>query len=262
MVLIVLALSASAGNRLILPEGVYYHRFVSNAAGPEAVWINPAALGQSKVLCTEYLGEYFEGKFLNSWGAVVSGDGLGISYRHLENIGGNPYNEYTFALGAELNRDTYWGASYKYIKTAAPVFNKRHFWNVGLLINSTPNLALGMTFSNLNRGKLDNRRSDFEQIYSLTYKLPQYRVSFSADMSLSSGQSLKGAEWNYGLEYDAARGVKLFGVIDHSGNYQLGLKINFEKYFVGDQSRHNSGSHQTANTAYIGFMGQSQGPAF
>ena len=255
---IALALPSFANERVLPPEGVYYHRFVSSPAGPEAVWTNPAFLGQFKVINTEYLGEYYAGRFLNNWGTVVSGDGLGISYRRLENFMGSLYNEYIFALGAELNPGTSWGASYKYIRNGPAPYNKRHFWNIGLLINSSPQLTLGVLFSNLNRGRFEGRRTDFEQIYSFTYKMLKDKISLSADISLSSGQSLSKAEWNYGIEAIAARGLKIYANMDDSRKFQLGFKFNYDKYFVGNQGRYNSDGRHAGSTAYIGYAIQPQ----
>lgn len=255
---IALALPLFANERVLTPEGVYYHRFVSSPAGPEAVWINPAFLGQFKVINSEYLGEYYAARFLNNWGSVVSGDGLGISYRHLENFMGSSYNEYIFALGAEINPGTFWGGSYKYIKDGPASYNKRHFWNIGVLINSSPQLTLGFLFSNLNRGRLEGHRTDFEQIYSFTYKILKDKISLSADISLSSGQSLSSAEWNYGIEAIAARGINIYANIDDSRKFQLGFKLIYDNYFVGNQSRYNSDGRHAGTTAYIGYTIQPQ----
>ncbi len=262
LIFVVFALPSFANDRIFLPDGVFYHRFVSSASGPEAVWTNPAFLGQFRIINTEYLGEYYQGRFLNNWGTVVSGDGLGISYRHLEDFKGSPYDEYTFALGAELRPGMSWGGSYRYIKNGPTIYNRRHFWNIGLMVNSSPKLTLGLLISNLNRGRIEGSRTDIEQVYSLTYTLLRDKISVSTDISLSSGQSLYGAAWNYGVEVMAARGIRIFANIADSREFQIGFKMNIDKYFVGDQSRYGSTGRHVGTVTYAGYIAQSQPSIF
>jgi hypothetical protein len=242
-----------AGKRLILPEAVYYHRFVSSVSGPEAAWVNPAYLGKNKIVNVEYMGEYYDDRFLNNWGAVICGDGLGLAYRHLKNYEGITYNEYIFALGSALSRGVSLGGSYKYIKNGNPFYNKRHFWNIGLIYDKNPQYSLGMMFSNLNRSRIDGSRSDIEQIYSFSYLPQNKRFIFSIEMTTTSSQKFSHALYNYGLDIFPSQNLILYANLDNDKNYQFGFRYNLNKYFIGNQSRINSDGRHTGTTAFTGY---------
>lgn len=239
--------------RLPLPEGIHYHRFASSVAGPEAVWINPAALGKNSNLYVQYMGEYFDGDFADSWGLVVTGDGVGISYRYLEDFLGAEYGEYIFGVGSSLGETFYWGGSYRYVKKGPENYNKRHFWNFGLIYSNSPQYTMGAVFSNLNRGKIEGEKSAVEQLYSVSYRSAGGMWIFSTEMTLSSGQSLSDAEYRYGLDVIFSERIRLFASIDDDKNYQIGFRINFGEYFAGGQGRADSENNHLGTAVYAGF---------
>jgi hypothetical protein len=245
--------SSFAGERIIVPDGVYYHRFAAKTSGIEAIWINPAFLGYDQTIMGAYLGEYNDGAFLNNWGAVVCGDGIGISFRHLQNASGCKYDEYIFAFGAKLGSGFFWGGSYKQIKNGPPGIDKRHFWNIGLALVNAAKLQLGAMFSNLNRGRVNGARSDFEQLYSVAYKAAADKLTILSEISLSSGQSLSHALLNYGVEYNIGRRLALYGCIDSDDNYQIGVRFDFGRYFAGNQRRHYSDGRLAGATSFAGY---------
>ena len=258
MALIVILLSAAnlfGGIRLDQPQAVYYHRFVSAVTGPEATWVNPAGLGLDRRLKIQYIARFLDGDFTNDWGTVVSGDGIGLSFRSVESFRGGKYVEYIYAAGAGVGKGLYWGCSYRYIKEGFGYYYKRHFWNIGLLYNRHPQYTLGALFSNLNRGKVNGEKTDIEQIYSASYKTKNERFTISVEISLSSKQSLSGAKYNYGVDWQAKPNFKIFANYSNDRFYQIGFRLDLKDYFFGTQSQGEAKNNTHLGTSvYTGFM--------
>lgn len=257
-VLIVILLSAAnlfGGIRIGQPETVYYHRFVSSVTGPEAIWINPAGLGLDRKFNIQYIAMFHKGDFTNDWGTVVSGDGIGISYRSVESFEGAKYVEYIYGAGIGVGNGMYWGCSYRYIKEGSGYYHKRHFWNIGIIYNRHQQYTLGAVFSNLNRGKVNGGKSDIEQLYSVSYRTINEKLTFSIEMSLSSKQSLSGAKYNYGIDWQVKPNLKIFGNYNSDKFYQIGFKIDLKDYFFGTQSRGEAENNNHLGTSvYTGFV--------
>jgi hypothetical protein len=144
---------ARAGDRIFVPDNVYYHRFASSADNLEATWINPAGLGLSRDIKFQYIGVMGVGALNDNWGFNLVGDGVGFGYRSFHYISNVKYREYIFAAGAGFANEYYWGFSYRYVKNGPSIYNKRHFWNVGILYRAGYKLGIGVVLSNLNRGR-------------------------------------------------------------------------------------------------------------
>jgi len=245
--------SAIAGQRILIPEGVYYHRFASSVDNLEATWINPAGLGQSKDIKLQYIGVLGEGGLNKKWGYNIVGDGVGIGYRGLTDLSGERYDEYIFAVGAGLAQKFYWGLSYRHIKNGPTIYNKRHLWNIGLLLQSGYRFSMAAVFSNLNRGRIEGERTDIEQLYSFSYKPNGNKITFSMEITLSSGQNLSKANYNYGAEINAWRGLAVYGNIRDNNSFEIGFVLNLRKYFIGSQSRFNSDGSYSDSPTFVGY---------
>ena len=144
-----------AANRVELPDGVHYHRFASSVNGPEASWINPAVLGFLQGISGQVTGEIHDGKFAKNWGFNTVGDRIGISYRHLDDFGGEDCDEYIFGSGFRFGHGYYLGVSYRYVSDAPDYLDDTHYWNIALLVRQNPQFSLAAVFSNLNREEID-----------------------------------------------------------------------------------------------------------
>ncbi|UCD94010.1 MAG: hypothetical protein JSU69_09600 [Candidatus Zixiibacteriota bacterium] len=242
----------SGANRVEIPGGVYYHRFTSSVSGIEAAWINPAALGYDKMVALQLTGELYQGNFADNWGITAGGDGVGISYRHLADLRQEDYDEYIFSAGVQSWHGIFLGGSYRYVKNGPEELDKKHFWSLGFLIKQNPRFALAGVFYNLNRSRVDGRRSDIEQIYSISHTAHRGLLTISAEVSLSTAQSLKGAAFRYGVDVNPLRGVIINVSFDNRDNYEAGFRINLARYFLGEQTRLCGGNVQRGTSIFGG----------
>ncbi|PKK82421.1 MAG: hypothetical protein CVT49_13870 [candidate division Zixibacteria bacterium HGW-Zixibacteria-1] len=245
--------SLYGANRYEIPPGVHYHRFASLVEGPEASWVNPAALGYYRTISAQITGEIYDGSFGHNWGFNTVGDGVGISYRHLNDFEGAKYNEYIFGLGLRVNYGIYVGGSYRYVKDGPIALDGTHNWNIGLLVRQNPKLYMAAVFSNLNREEIAGEQTDIEQLYSISGMPFGRYLMVSAEMSLSVKQSISGARKVYGAEFYPSPGIIGYINFDNDENYELGIRVNLTSYFVGLQSRLASGGvhHGTSLTAGV-----------
>jgi len=247
-----------AGDRLEIPGGVLYHRFSSQAFGPEATWINPAGLAYEMQISFQMIGEIYDSKLSKNWGFNVTGDGIGIAYRSIDDVslGGEPngkFSELFISGGKMLNNSIAGGMMYRYIKEAPEQFEQKNLWGFGLLIKPASKFTYGIVFSNVGKAKHNGSKTDFEQNYSLTYNaMPNIHIT--AEMSLSSSQSMKEAVFNYGIEVAAKEGLYLFGNWRDGGGYEIGVRMNIFQYFIGGQSRHDDNNDNTGTSVYAGYV--------
>jgi hypothetical protein len=252
MALHVLGTSSVHSQRVSLPEGVFYYKPAASVFGAEAAWVNPAGLGRYNASSFQIMADYDNGKYFKSWGTVVNREGMAVAYRYLNKPDSVNYREYLFAAGMLLARRLHFGGSYRYFKDAPGVNNKRHFWNIGLMGQGRGPLSWAAVFSNLNRGRIGDKRSEIEQRYSLSYRPFGKDVTFSVDMFLSTKTRLSNADYVYHLEVAPYRGLYVEGYIDSDKNFQIGARVNLIQHFIGSQSSfQKSGSH-LRTTAYLG----------
>lgn len=258
MALAVLLLSASnlfGGIRIKEPETVYYHRFASAVSGPEAIWVNPAGLGLNKKLNIQYIARFYDGDFTGDWGSVMSGDGIGISYRSVENFEGGHYNEYIYGAGFGVSGGLFVGGSYRYIKKGFEYLNKRHFWNIGFIYSNHPQFRLAAVYSNLNRSEADGEKTDLKQLYAVSYNTVDHKFTISVEMSLFSNQSLSGAKYNYGIDWQVKPNIKIYANYNNDKYYQIGFKLDLKNYFFGTQSRGEAENNKHLGTSvYTGYV--------
>lgn len=239
-------------DRIPLPKGVFYYKPAASVFGSEAAWINPAGISRYRSPCFQFMADFAEGTYGKSWGGVISREQLAFAYRYLDNPGGENFREYLFASSVALGKQFYVGGSYRYFKNGPDYYNKRHFWNIGLISQTRGPLSWAALFSNLNRSKVNGQRTETEQRYSLSYRPMGKSVTFSVDMFLSTKTRLSNADFVYHLEVIPYRGLYVEGYIDSDDNFQVGVRANLLQYFVGSQSifRNEEGHHRT--TAFVG----------
>ncbi len=250
--LLVLSSAVSAGPRIPIPEGIYYHRFGSIGTGPEAVWTNPAGLSAGPSIYLQYINEYDHGGITGSRGYILTGEGIGIGYRSLDDFMGERYREFTFALASVLVRDFHVGFSYQYVKEGYGLYNKRHFWNGGILLDKYTNVKIGLFLGNLNRGKVDGVRSEIEEIYSVSYITPEGNLILSGELTVGGDESFSDGRYRFGFEYSASDRVRVFGMVDEDKFFQLGLRIGAGRYYGGMQSRFDPESDHQGSSFYGG----------
>ncbi len=243
---------AAAGQRIEMPQGVFYYQPAASVFGSEAVWINPAGLAHFRIAGFQYLADYYDGKYVKSWGSVVSREGIGLSYRHIYNPDGEAYVDYIVALAVPTGKKLFLGGSYQYFKQGDPIFDNRHFWNLGLMFRSPGFFSFGAVYSNLNKGKINGDRTEVEQRYSLSYRPAEIDLTVSVDMFLATGTKVKNSDFVYHAEYSPLRGLYLNGLIDSDKNFEIGLRANLRQYFVGSRRRSDKNGNHRGTTVFVG----------
>jgi protease-4 len=250
--LLLLVYAKVYGERVLPPEGIFYYKPAASVFGSEAAWVNPAGLSRYLASSFQLMADYADGTFAKSWGTVTNRRRLAFAYRYLDNPGGKNYQEYLFAGGMALGKKLHAGWSYRYFKDAPGIYNKRHYWNIGFIIQGSGPLSWGAVFSNLNRGKLAGQRTETEQRYSVSYRPLGKLATLSVDVLLSTDMRLADAEYIYHLEVNPRAGLYLEGFVDSHKNFQLGFRANLLQYFVGSQSNFRKNGDHLRSTAYFG----------
>ena len=173
----------------------------------------------------QYVGIYYNKEFTGDFGLIMTGDGFGIAYRQIKDFFGVKYKEYIYGIGIGLGRNIYWGGSYRYVKEGYDYYNKRHFWNIGLIYHYGSQITLGAVFSNLNRGKIGGQKSEIEELYSVSYTTYNEMLVLSVEATLSSGQSLSSARYNYGIDFRFRPNMTIYGNLNSDKHFQIGFKV-------------------------------------
>jgi signal peptide peptidase SppA len=251
---------SKATPRIFFPDGVYFQRFAASVSGAEAIWTNPAGLGVYKTPTALLMADYRDPSFAKDWGFASVASGFGYSYRKLKNFSaGRDYKEHIFAVGHGGNGGFSVGLSYRYVKEGAPLLNNRNTWNVGALYRTNPLWSLGATWSNLNKSKVGGIESAIEQVYGLAVRpMKSSRLTLNAEIALSRKQSIGDAVLRLGATGSPVSGIDLYGSWDENDAYEFGVRVNFERSFVGGQSRHSSSDNFRSATGYFGTVADKQ----
>lgn len=252
LIIVLLPVQPALGRRIEIPRGVFYYQPAASVFGAEAVWVNPAGVARYGTPSFQVMADHLNGDYAKSWGLVTSGERLATAYRKLFNPTGEDYREYALAASMALGDRLYFGASYRYFKDGPDIYDNRHFWNIGLMSNDGRRLSWGAVFSNLNRGKVDGVRTETEQRYSLSYRPIGSKLTVSVDMFLSTKTRLSNADYTYHLEFTPYRGLYLNGFVDSDRNFQLGIRANLLRHFVGGRSSFDRDANHLGSTAFIG----------
>ncbi len=252
MAMLVLGMSSAQGQRVPLPQGVFYYKPAASVFGAEAAWVNPAALGRYTASGFQIMADCANGEYFKSWGTVINRERLALAYRYLDKPDSGNYREYLFAAGMSLGTRLHLGGSYRYFKEAPGIYNKRHFWNIGVMGQGKGPFSWAALFSNLNRGKIGDKRTETEQRYSLSYRPLGKSVTLSVDMFLSTKTRLSNADYIYHFEVAPYRGLYVEGYLDSDRNFQIGLRVNLVRHFVGSQSNFERGGSHLRTTSFLG----------
>lgn len=240
------------GSRLRLPSGIFYYQPAASVFGSEAVWVNPAGLARYNVSEFQFMADYDNDDFAKSWGVVFSREGLGIAYRKLDNPLGVDYKEYIFAASMMMGRKLSLGGSYRYFNDGPDLFHKRHFWNIGFTGKGGRKIRWGAVFSNLNKNNVNGINTDIEQRYSLSYRPAGEKLTLSTDMFLSSNTKLKNADFVYHVVYVPIPGLYVNGYLNNDKSFQIGVRANLLRYFVGGRHTANKDGDDLGSTVFIG----------
>lgn len=249
---------SSHAARVQIPEGVFYYQPAASVFGSEAVWCNPSVLGWYDAVEYQLMTEYYNSSFGKSWGSVVNRKGISVAYRHLYNPEEKDCNEYVFGSGIPLGRSLAVGLSYRYFKDGSTGYNKRHYWNLSTSGKTGGSFSWAAVFSNLNRGRLNGEQTETEQRYSLAYRPIKDKLTLAVDASLSTGQNIKEAVYQYHAEFIPIPGVFVEGYIDSDRNFQVGLRVNLLKHFTGWHGSFSKDGNHSRSTVYMGATSKRQ----
>ncbi|MBD3257252.1 hypothetical protein GF377_02375, partial [candidate division GN15 bacterium] len=245
-------------DRIPLPGGVFYYQPAAAVFGPEAAWSNPAQLGRFTAAGFQVMADYHKGNYAKSWGTTVFRDRLVTAYRHIHNDNDEDFDEWLAAAGLALGQSVRFGFSYRYFREGPGLYNNRHFWTVGATLAGRSAFKVSGVWSNLNRGRVNGEQTAVEHRYSLAYRGISPKLVLAADMFLSSRNSLRDADFTYFAEYTPTPGLYLNGLVDSDRRFQVGLRVNLYRYFIGSRSAFDRGGHNGRTTVYMGATNQRQ----
>ncbi len=251
VVFLLLAVETRSGERVLMPEGVFFYKSASNMFGFESAWINPAGLGGFDGSGVMLMADYFDGEIAKSWGALINGEQSAIAYRKLDNPNGADYREWVLASGLGLGKINV-GGSYQYFKEGPGIYDNRHLWNIGLQLKGDYKLSSAVVLSNLNRGRINGERSEVEHRYSLSYRPFDFDMTISADMLRTSSVNIGDAHMIYNITLSPHPGLTVSGLFDSDENFNFAVRANLLEYFVGNESRFNRNGGGRGTTIYAG----------
>ena len=104
----------------------------------------------------------------------------------------------------------------------------------------------------MNRGKVNDVRSEIEQLYSISYITTGGRLVLSAEITMAGNQSLSDGRYRVGGEFRLSDMMNLYGVVDEDRFFQVGIRIGAGRYYGGLQSRFDSESEHVGSSYYAG----------
>lgn len=244
--------STAISKRIPIPEGIFYYQPAASVYGAEAAWVNPSILGWYKAASYQIIADYSNTSYAKSWGTVVARHNIATATRHIYNPDERDYNEFVISTGMAMGNQLAVGLSYRYFKEGSDIHHKRHFWNLSFTARQGGPFTIAALFSNLNRGKVDGEQTETEMRYSLAYRPVNNKYTFAVDALFSTGQRFKDAEFIYHLSINPVRGVFVDGFYTSGKNFQVGLRLNFLKYFTGSKSIYNRHGDHSYTSSYIG----------
>ncbi len=249
---LVIFYSTVFSQRIPQPEGLFYYHPAASVYGDEAAWINPSILGWYRASSYQFITDYNNQSYGKSWGTVVARQNFAIATRHIDNPDGRDFNEYVLSAGLALGDPLTAGLSYRYFKDGPDNYNKRHYWNISFTTRQGGPLTLAALFSNLNRGRVNGDRTETEMRYSLAYRPINDKYTFAVDALFSTGQKFKDAEFIYHLSVNPLKGIFVDGFLTSEKDFQVGVRLNFLKYFTGWKSNYNKHGDHSYTSTYIG----------
>ena len=250
--LTLVSVSSVQSARLPIPSGAFYYQPAATVFGSEAAWVNPAALGWYRAQSYQFLVDYYDGRLAKSWGLVTSGERMAFAYRRVDNPSGDDFIESIIATGFSFSQKAYVGGSYRYFREGPEPYNNRHSWNFSLLLRGNSPFSAGAVLSNVNRNRVDGVRTETETRYSLGYRPANGKLTLAADMFLSTKTRLSNADFVYHLEVRPKPGLYLYAGLDSDRDFQVGMRANLLRYFVGSKSGFNRDGDGRGTTVFSG----------
>lgn len=257
-ILAVILLSGAAGaaaEELVLPHEVFFHYPVASATGQNAAWINPAALGYANngsiLVFTQR-----QRRLVRDYGGAAVMRLFSIAYRKIKYDNATDHEEYIFAAGA--GRRTKFGFSYRYIKHGQGYLNKRHLWNLGILIAESANATLGARVENLNRSPIDGRKTDIRYVYGISMNLYRAIVKGSFEVDMTQNENLDEADYRTGFEVNPIRGLLLYLDFDNHSRINIGFRVNFGMTYAGHYHNFDRNFKGVMGTTYVGSVDHTQ----
>lgn len=251
-VCLAVSVSGQDSSRISLPNAVYYYVPASTVFGPEAAWTNPAGIGRYRASAAEFMADYYDKQYLKNWGGIFNFRNLAIAYRSLNGKSEPEYHEYLLAGGVPMGKALAIGGSYRYVKHSAGPYSGQHFWTASVLKQGDSPVSWGAVFSNLNQAELNGHKTEIEQRYSIGYQPIGAKLTVAADMMLSTRTRFKNAGFVYSAEYTPISGLFIGGSIDNHRNFQIGVRVNLNQYFVGSRSSFKKTGGGLGTTTYFG----------
>ncbi len=252
-----LAATASA-DEIVLPDEVFFYHPVASPSGQQAAWINPAAIGYfhsgSMFIFTQR-----KNRLIRDWGAVAVIRMLSVAYRRINHDLESDHQEYIFALGG--GQRTRIGVSYRYITGTDGYLNRRHLWNLALLVYNSERLMTGCRVENLNRGRVDGARSEIRFVYGIATLLYQNRITVTFDVDMTHKENLASADFRTGVEVRPVPGMYLYFDFDNHSRFNLGFRLNFGYSYLGHYHEFDRKLKSVMGTSFIGSVNQRQ-PSF
>lgn len=239
------------GERIPLPEGVFIYKSASEVFGYEAAWNNPAGLGGFTGSGLMLMADYFDGDIAKSYGGLLNGQQSALAYRKIDNPAGSDIEEWVLASGLGMGQ-LHIGGSYRFFKSGPEFYENRHFWNFGLQMRGQYRLSAAAVFSNINRSKLNGERTEVEHRYSVSYRPFDFDLTVSVDMFRTSSINIGDADLAYSATFSPYPGLIISGYLDSDENFNIGVRANLTKYFVGGETRLSSGGGERGTTFYVG----------
>ncbi len=250
------------GERIPTQNGLFYYQPAASVYGAEAAWVNSSILGWYHAASYQIIADYSNSSYAKSWGTVVARHNFATATRHIDNPGGKAYNEYVMSSGMAIGNQLAAGLSYRYFKDGPVNFHKRHSWDLSFTIRHGGPLTIAALFTNLNQAKITVKdtatdksfrvQTETEMRYSIAYRPVNNKYTFAVDALFSTGQRFKDAEFIYHLSINPLKGIFIDGFLNSKKDFQVGIRLNFLKYFTGSKSNYIKHDDIGYTTSYIG----------
>lgn len=253
--IVLLWAAVAAADEVVLPGEVFFNHSVASVKGENSAWINPAALGYAQSGSVLIFTQRQQ-RLIRDYGGAAVFRVFSIAYRKINRDNVADHEEYIFAAGA--GGRTKFGLSYRYIKSGEGYLNRRHLWNFGLLIAESPNATLGARIENLNRTKIDDKKSDIRFIYGIAVNLYRNIVTGTFDVDMSQKGNLNTADFRTGFEGSPITGLLLYLDFDNHSRINLGFRVNFGMTYAGHYHNFDRDFNSVMGTTYVGSVDYQQ----
>ncbi|MFH1699505.1 MAG: signal peptide peptidase SppA [Candidatus Zixiibacteriota bacterium] len=241
--------SVCGGQEIILPSELFFYSPVASTSGQSSIWSNPAALG-NRQMGTLFMFSHRDDRIIRDWGTASTTRAMGAAYRFIQGGILPDHKEYIVAFGG--GRRLSFGFSYRYISEGAQHLRKRHLWNIGLLMRRSKNISLGARVDNINRGKIESKKSDMRLVYGIAARTYRDLVTVSFDVDMTSRESIRQADFRTGIELRPKAGLYIYADMDNHSNFGVGFRMNLRSNYAGHYSSFDRDAKNINATTYLG----------